>query len=158
MLTLLSSEQTWTAVQDAATRPHVQTFLSSVDQFVSNLNSARVEMERTFQLQQVELPDVLSQLISPTDYTAAGRKEVASGRCHRVHVAAGLSWMHDETLVLLSANDSELVERLEGGVSVWTNQIRRVLTESEQMRKEADDVGPSAELQHWKQRMVTFNR
>lgn len=59
---------------------------------------------------------------------------------------------------LLSANNSELVERLEGVVSAWTNKIKLVLTESEQMRKEADDVGPSAELEHWKRRMVTFHR
>ncbi|TNN23576.1 Dynein heavy chain 5, axonemal [Liparis tanakae] len=57
-----------------------------------------------------------------------------------------------------AANDSELVERLEGVASEWTNQIKQVLTESEQMRKEADDVGPSAELEHWKRRMVTFTR
>ncbi|XP_060921113.1 dynein axonemal heavy chain 5 [Labrus mixtus] len=56
-----------------------------------------------------------------------------------------------------AANNRELVERLEGVVSVWTNQIKQVLTESEQIRKEADDVGPSAELEHWKRRMVTFN-
>uniref|UniRef100_A0A8D0CSV5 Dynein, axonemal, heavy chain 5 n=1 Tax=Sander lucioperca TaxID=283035 RepID=A0A8D0CSV5_SANLU len=63
-----------------------------------------------------------------------------------------------DSVLMLSANNSELVERLEGVVSVWTNQIKQVLTESEQMRKEADDVGPSAELEHWKRRMVTFNR
>lgn len=57
-----------------------------------------------------------------------------------------------------SANNSELVEQLEGVVSLWANQIRQVLTESEQVRKEADDVGPWAELEHWKRRMVTFNR
>ena len=43
-------------------------------------------------------------------------------------------------------------------MAVWTNQIRQVLTESEQMRKEADDIGPVAELEHWKRRMTTFNR
>lgn len=50
------------------------------------------------------------------------------------------------------------MEQLEGVVSLWANQIRQVLTESEQVRKEADDVGPWAELEHWKRRMVTFNR
>lgn len=59
---------------------------------------------------------------------------------------------------MTSANNSELVEQLEGVVSLWANQIRQVLTESEQVRKEADDVGPWAELEHWKRRMVTFNR
>lgn len=32
-----------------------------------------------------------------------------------------------------------------------------MLAESEQMRKEADDIGPDAELAHWKARMVKFN-
>ncbi|XP_076617159.1 dynein axonemal heavy chain 5 isoform X1 [Chaetodon auriga] len=126
MLPALTSQQTWGSVQEGASCPDVQSFLSSVDQFISNLSSARVSMDRKFQLQQVDLPDAVGQLSSPADYTAA-------------------------------ANNSELVERLEGVVSVWTNQIKQVLTESEQMRKEADDVGPSAELEHWKRRMVTFN-
>jgi len=26
------------------------------------------------------------------------------------------------------------------------------------MRKEADDIGPSAELDHWRKRMAKFNR
>ncbi|XP_068593236.1 dynein axonemal heavy chain 5 [Cebidichthys violaceus] len=126
MLPALRSQQTWGSVQEGVSCPDVQCFLSSVDQFVSNLSSARVNMERQFQLQQVVLPDAIEQLSSPADYTAA-------------------------------ANNSELVECLEGVVSVWTNQIKQALTESEQMRKEADDVGPSAELEHWKRRMVTFN-
>lgn len=50
------------------------------------------------------------------------------------------------------------MEQLEGVVSLWAIQIRQVLTESEQVRKEADDVGPWAELEHWKRRMVTFDR
>ncbi|XP_051241668.1 dynein axonemal heavy chain 5 isoform X2 [Dicentrarchus labrax] len=126
MLPALRSQQTWGSVQEGASCPDVQSFLSSVDQFISNLSSVRVNMERKFQLQQVDLPDAISQLSCPADYTAA-------------------------------ANNSELVERLEAVVSVWINQIKQVLTESEQMRKEADDVGPSAELEHWKRRMVTFN-
>ena len=36
--------------------------------------------------------------------------------------------------------------------SLW-----QVLAESEQMRKEADDIGPRAELDHWKKRMSKFN-
>ncbi|KAF3703904.1 Dynein heavy chain 5, axonemal Axonemal beta dynein heavy chain 5 Ciliary dynein heavy chain 5 [Channa argus] len=126
MLPALRSQQTWGSVQEGASCPDVQSFLSSVDQFVSNLSSARVNVDRRFRLRHVELPDAISQLRSPADYTAA-------------------------------ANNSELVERLEGVVSVWTNQIKQVLTEREQMRREADDVGPSAELEHWKTRMVTFN-
>ncbi|XP_069498709.1 dynein axonemal heavy chain 5-like, partial [Ambystoma mexicanum] len=40
---------------------------------------------------------------------------------------------------------------------VWIKQIEQVLVESEQMRKEADDIGPLAELEYWKSRMASFN-
>nr|XP_015210363.1 PREDICTED: dynein heavy chain 5, axonemal-like [Lepisosteus oculatus] len=56
-----------------------------------------------------------------------------------------------------AAANSELVEALEGALLRWAKQIEQVLTEGEQMRKEADDIGPSAELEHWKKRMATFN-
>ena len=35
--------------------------------------------------------------------------------------------------------------------------LLQVLAESEQMRREADDIGPRAELDHWKKRMSKFN-
>jgi len=33
----------------------------------------------------------------------------------------------------------------------------QILAESDQMRKEADDTGPLAELDHWRQLMARFN-
>lgn len=33
----------------------------------------------------------------------------------------------------------------------------QILTKSDQMRKEADDVGPRVELEYWKKRMARFN-
>jgi dynein heavy chain len=51
----------------------------------------------------------------------------------------------------------EIINALEGLVNEWCKQIEQVLAESEQMRKEADDIGPNAELAHWKARMVKFN-
>ncbi len=42
-------------------------------------------------------------------------------------------------------------------LGLWCRQIEKVLTESEQIRREADDVGPSAELNYWKMRMAKFN-
>lgn len=112
--------------QEATSCQHVQHFLSSLDRFVSNLDSVRLSLDQRFELQPVDLPEVIERLQSPADYTNA-------------------------------ANNGEVVERLEGVVSLWTNQIRQVLIDSEQLRREADDAGPAAELEHWKRRMVTFN-
>lgn len=33
----------------------------------------------------------------------------------------------------------------------------QVLAENNQLRKEADDLGPRAELEHWKKRLSKFN-
>lgn len=150
-------------MEDGSSSPVVQSFLSSVDQFVSSLSSARVSMERQFQLQQVGLPEAVGQLSCPADYTAAGgtsgpdsRRLIPSNR--QICTKFSVFTQTKSLLLLVPANNRELVERLEALVSAWTGQIKQVLTESEQMRKEADDVGPSAELEHWKRRMFTFNR
>ena len=40
----------------------------------------------------------------------------------------------------------------------WCKTVERVLAESDLIRKESDDVGPSTELDYWKARMAKFNR
>jgi Dynein heavy chain, N-terminal region 1 len=39
--------------------------------------------------------------------------------------------------------------------STWV--VSQVLAESEQMRREADNIGPRVELEHWKMRTAKFN-
>uniref|UniRef100_A0A3B4C567 AAA+ ATPase domain-containing protein n=1 Tax=Pygocentrus nattereri TaxID=42514 RepID=A0A3B4C567_PYGNA len=73
--------------------------------------------------------------------------------------AGRMEWVEMDLMILSSlANNSELVESLELVLLQWAKQIEQVLAESEQMRKEADDIGPSVELEYWKSRMSTFNR
>ena len=56
-----------------------------------------------------------------------------------------------------AGNNGDMVKHAEELLSVWHRQIEQVLTQSEQVRREADDVGPSAELMYWKSRMAEFN-
>jgi len=56
-----------------------------------------------------------------------------------------------------AAHHPELITALETLVSEWCKQIEHVLAESEQMRREADEIGPHHELDFWKARMVKFN-
>ncbi|XP_027868438.1 dynein heavy chain 5, axonemal [Xiphophorus couchianus] len=58
---------------------------------------------------------------------------------------------------MAAANSAETTEKLEACMKVWIKQIEQVLAESNQLRKEADDLGPRAELDHWKKRMARFN-
>ncbi|XP_026120715.1 dynein heavy chain 5, axonemal isoform X1 [Carassius auratus] len=55
------------------------------------------------------------------------------------------------------ANNAEALEKIEACMKTWVKQIEQVLAESDQLRKEADDLGPRAELDHWKKRMSRFN-
>ncbi|XP_044063801.1 dynein axonemal heavy chain 5 isoform X1 [Siniperca chuatsi] len=58
---------------------------------------------------------------------------------------------------MAAANSTETTEKIEACMKVWIKQIEQVLAESDQIRKEADDLGPRAELDHWKKRMSRFN-
>eukprot|EP00794_Sanderia_malayensis_P018805 gene18805-20701_t len=57
----------------------------------------------------------------------------------------------------IAITSSEILENVESQALIWMKQIEQVLAESEQMRREADNVGPKAELDHWKKRMAKFN-
>ncbi|XP_037533193.1 dynein heavy chain 5, axonemal [Nematolebias whitei] len=56
-----------------------------------------------------------------------------------------------------AASSTETVEKMETCMKVWIKQIEQVLAESDLLRKDADDLGPRAELDHWKKRMFRFN-
>ena len=68
-----------------------------------------------------------------------------------------LSALSSPSDILAAAGNPELVEAAEMCVQQWYSEIEQILTESEQMRKESDDVGPRAELEHWKKRMAKFD-
>lgn len=59
--------------------------------------------------------------------------------------------------ILASAGNPDLVEAAEACTLTWCKEIRQILTKSEQMRRESDNVGPQAELEHWKKRMAKFD-
>ncbi|XP_069055280.1 dynein axonemal heavy chain 8 isoform X2 [Lepisosteus oculatus] len=56
-----------------------------------------------------------------------------------------------------AASDLDMVRQLEEVLMMWYKQIEQVLTESDQMRKEADASGPLTELEHWKRMSAKFN-
>ena len=70
---------------------------------------------------------------------------------------AGLAAVASPADILAAAGSAEMVEAAETTVQQWCKEITQILTRSEQMRKEADTVGPRAELEHWKKRMAKFD-
>ena len=76
-------------------------------------------------------------------------------RLKPIHHQALTLWFN---LFYFSASNTESLEKLEELLGTWSKQIEQVLAESEQMRREADDIGPTAELAYWKSRMAKFNK
>ncbi|XP_049624319.1 dynein axonemal heavy chain 5 [Suncus etruscus] len=68
-----------------------------------------------------------------------------------------LKTLKELTDYLSLANNPETLEKIEGCMKVWIKQTEQVLAENNQLRKEADDLGPRAELEHWKKRLSKFN-
>uniref|UniRef100_A0A3B3YD38 AAA+ ATPase domain-containing protein n=1 Tax=Poecilia mexicana TaxID=48701 RepID=A0A3B3YD38_9TELE len=67
-----------------------------------------------------------------------------------------------ESFVSVLASAQESLQEKVRNRHHFTNKLERlfvlqVLAESNQLRKEADDLGPRAELDHWKKRMARFN-
>ncbi|XP_076801600.1 dynein axonemal heavy chain 8-like [Clavelina lepadiformis] len=54
-------------------------------------------------------------------------------------------------------SDPQAVESLEKQLEVWMKEIDQLLVVSEQIQCEADDIGPAAELEHWKRRTARFD-
>uniref|UniRef100_A0A8C4K6E1 Dynein heavy chain 5, axonemal-like n=1 Tax=Dromaius novaehollandiae TaxID=8790 RepID=A0A8C4K6E1_DRONO len=75
----------------------------------------------------------------------------------KVDIDVYVSNLQNPSDYITAGGNTEVIEKLEEVLMVWIKQIGQVLVESEQMRKEADDIGPSAELEHWKSRMASFN-
>ena len=56
-----------------------------------------------------------------------------------------------------AAGNADSLRCVEECMAVWVKQIELVLAESEQMRREADNIGPRVELDHWRKRQAKFN-
>ena len=70
---------------------------------------------------------------------------------------AGLAAVTSPADILAAAGNATLVEAAEECTLTWCKEIQQILTMCEQMRREPDNVGPRAELEHWKKRMAKFD-
>ncbi|MGH0119136.1 UNVERIFIED_CONTAM: hypothetical protein FKN15_052965 [Acipenser sinensis] len=109
-------------------------------------------------LKNVQIQEFLSSVDKFVSSLSSARQNM-EGRfeLQTVDMGYNLDNLQNPSDYMIAAGNSEMVEKLEGVLLLWAKQIEQVLTESEQIRKEADDIGPSAELEHWKKRMTIFN-
>jgi dynein heavy chain, axonemal len=68
-----------------------------------------------------------------------------------------LSVVHSASDFMSAALSNETLSFVEETVRDWMKAIELVICESEQVRSEADNIGPRAELDFWKKRTSKFN-
>ena len=127
--------------------------METLEKFVNVLHGARGNMEGHVNLADSEMGATLENLKGPAEFQTAGT-------IYADDIILRISWCIlrniSEYLVFL-ANNSDMVEKMEEVMMKWSRQIEQVLVESEQIRREADNIGPVAELNYWKSRMAKFN-
>ncbi|XP_076818600.1 dynein axonemal heavy chain 5-like isoform X2 [Clavelina lepadiformis] len=80
-------------------------------------------------------------------------EKVMLQECHDINFGE----LHGPAEYAEAAASTETLELVENCMKVWIKQIQQVLAEGEQLRREADNIGPRAELDHWKRRTSKFN-
>ncbi|KAJ0000193.1 hypothetical protein NQD34_012035 [Periophthalmus magnuspinnatus] len=101
--------------------------------------------------------DFISSLESFVNVLAGAQESLQEKVTLRECDTLDLRTMKTPADYMAAAHSTETTDKIEACMKVWIKQIELVLTESDQLRKEADDLGPRAELDYWKRRMSRFN-
>ncbi|XP_023289105.1 dynein heavy chain 8, axonemal isoform X4 [Orussus abietinus] len=56
-----------------------------------------------------------------------------------------------------SATNFKIIQTVEAHLKTWMNIMQRAIVESQQLRRETETVGPSAELTYWKRILAKFS-
>ncbi|WAQ93677.1 DYH8-like protein, partial [Mya arenaria] len=125
---VLAAQEKWGEMADSASgRKTVEQFMDNLNGFVTYMQSAQANAGEGVRLAEYE-----------------GAK---------VDIAAVKGF----TECIQLASNPDVVADMEDLTNIWCRQIEQILAECDQMRKEADDTGPMAELEHWRQMMARFN-
>ena len=136
--------------------------LGAVEQLLAGVFiPALTSCEKWGELQGAEGQNVkakfLSKLNSFVAVLANARASIADAVKLTPCTHEGLMDVTSPAEILVAAGKPSLVEAAEEHTLIWCKEIHQILTQSEQMRRESDDVGPRAELEHWKKRMAKFD-
>ncbi|XP_013855969.1 dynein heavy chain 5, axonemal, partial [Austrofundulus limnaeus] len=98
--------------------------------------------------------DYINSLENFTSFLTTAHESIQEKKCDTFDVRT-LSPADNET----AAHSPETVGKMEICMKVWIEQIEQALAEGDLLRTDDDDddLGPQAELEHWRKRMYFFN-
>ena len=89
-------------------------------------------------------------------YTLGAQQSIAESIHLTMDSPVDLGTLKTSQNCIASSHSPDTVGYLEKLVEAWCHQIEQLLAEGNQMRREADDTGPLAELEYWRQRTAKF--
>ena len=98
------------------------------------------------------MPTTLSLLLPCAD----ADKSIKSAVFFPLDCSVDLDTIRTAEGCLAGSKSPDTVAALEGLATEWCHMVEQILAESGQMRREADDTGPLAELEYWKLRTARF--
>ena len=98
------------------------------------------------------MPTTLSLLLPCAD----ADKSIKSAVFFPLECSVDLDTIRTAEGCLAGSKSPDTVAALEGLATEWCHMVEQILAESGQMRREADDTGPLAELEYWKLRTARF--
>ncbi|KAJ8735702.1 hypothetical protein PYW07_007322 [Mythimna separata] len=98
----------------------------------------------------------ISKLMLFVDYLA--KTKIDLDCCTRFKIDLNLyeDELSDEEKMKNAITKTQVLEEICSYVKQWIRQITMVLVQSQQLRREPSNIGPLAELDHWRRQLTTF--
>ncbi|KAH9641786.1 hypothetical protein HF086_003912 [Spodoptera exigua] len=98
----------------------------------------------------------ISKIMLFVDYLAKTKIDLDCCTRFKINYALYEDELADEEKMKLAITKTHVLEEICTYVKQWIRQITMVLVQSQQLRREPSNIGPLAELDHWRRQLTTF--
>ncbi|PZC81902.1 hypothetical protein B5X24_HaOG211688 [Helicoverpa armigera] len=98
----------------------------------------------------------ISKIMLFNDYLAKTKVDLDCCTRFKINLALYEDELKDEEKMKAAITKTAVLEEICSYVKQWIRQITMVLVQSQQLRREPSNIGPLAELDHWRRQLTTF--
>ncbi|XP_028156116.1 dynein heavy chain 8, axonemal [Ostrinia furnacalis] len=98
----------------------------------------------------------ISKIMLFIDYLAKTKVDLDCCTKFKINLALYEEELSDQEKMKAAITKTHVLEEICTYVKQWMKQITMVLVQSQQLRREPSNIGPLAELDHWRRQLTTF--
>ncbi|KAJ8736205.1 hypothetical protein PYW08_006861 [Mythimna loreyi] len=98
----------------------------------------------------------VSKFVLFVDYLAKTKIDLDCCTRFKINLLLYEDELSDEDKMKAAITKTQVLEEICSYVKQWIRQITMVLVQSQQLRREPSNIGPLAELDHWRRQLTTF--